>query len=73
MIQGGSYTSPNNYSDQLFDYVGSPLIGTTYNSALFATTVAGTITNVFTDFNNATMTFTVDGVAQTKNIKRLSF
>lgn len=73
LIQGGQWTNSNTYSASLVRATGSPLIGTTYNAALFQGSVAGSITLVFTSATTATMTYTVDGVTQTKSISRQVF
>ena len=44
-----------------------------YNPNAFAARSVGELTLVFSDLNNATMTYTVDGVTQTKQITRLAF
>ena len=73
LINGGSWTNASTYAAQLTHAGGSPLLGVTYNANTFAPTAAGPITIVFTDANSATMTYTVDGVTQTKSISRLQF
>ncbi len=73
LMNGGTWTSASTFTGQVLRATGSPLIGTTYNAAAFNPVTAGPITLVFSDANNATMTYTVDGVTQTKNISRLAF
>lgn len=73
LINGGSWTSPNVFTAPLTRATSSALIGANYNASAYAPTTAGTITLTFTDASNATMSYTVDGVTQTKTISRLAF
>lgn len=73
LINGGTWTSPNVFTAPLTRATGSPLIGATYNPALLNASNVGTVTFTFTDAANATMSYTVDGVTQTKSITRLAF
>ena len=73
LISAGSWTNANTYSAPLTRATGSQLIGATYNAAAFTPVTAGNVTLVFTDANNAQMTYSVDGVSQTKSISRLQF
>ena len=65
--------SANTYSGALYRTTGTPVIGATYNPASLVVTQAGTLSLTFTDANTATMTYTVDGLTQTKAITRLPF
>ena len=56
----------------LFRTVGPPL-GPTFNTNLVQATPAGTVLVIFTDANNAILSYTVDGVSATKPIKRQLF
>ncbi len=69
----GTWTSSNTYSGALYRTHGAPVLGTTFSASSVLATPAGTLTITFTDANNATMTYTVDGVTQTKPITRLPF
>jgi hypothetical protein len=73
LMGGGTWTSATTYRSQLIRATGSPMIGTPYNAAAFNSTPAGPITLTFSDANTATMTYTVDGVTQTKTIFRMQF
>ncbi|MFZ3322835.1 MAG: fibronectin type III domain-containing protein [Usitatibacter sp.] len=65
--------SNNTYSGPLYSTKGTPVIGGTYNAAELVVTPAGTLSITFTDANDATMTYTVNGLTQTKLITRLPF
>lgn len=73
VMNSGSWTSASTYQGNLIRATGSPLLGTSYNSAAFLSVPAGPITINFSDANNASMTYTVDGVTQTKSISRFAF
>jgi chitinase len=65
--------SGNTYSGALYRTRGTPVIGAVYNASALVVLPAGTLTLTFTDANTATMTYTVDGLTQTKAITRLPF
>ncbi len=73
LISGGGWANATTYNAVLTRATGSQLIGATYNAAAFTPVTAGNVTFVFTDANNAQMTYSVDGVTQTKAISRLQF
>lgn len=73
LINGGTWSSSNVFTAPLTRATGSPLVGATYNPAQLNASTAGTVTFTFTDSANASMTYTVDGVTQTKAISRLAF
>lgn len=73
VMNGGTWTSPTIYQGTLITASGSPVLGVPYNAQMFAPATAGTATLNFTDADNAVMTYTVDGVTQTKAISRLRF
>ena len=50
-----------------------PAFGPTFDSTRVHSTDAGTITVNFTDGNNATMSYTVNGVSGSKTITRFVF
>jgi hypothetical protein len=72
LINGG-WTSATTYRGTLTRATGSPMIRTFYDVAAFSPVPAGTITLNFSDASNASMTYNVDGVTQTKPISRLQF
>jgi chitinase len=65
--------SGNTYSGALYRTRGTQVIGAAYNSSALVATPAGTLTLTFTDAATASMTYTVDGLTQTKAITRLPF
>ncbi|MEO8103318.1 MAG: hypothetical protein ABI790_12375 [Betaproteobacteria bacterium] len=71
-VPGGSW-SGTAFTGDLYATTSSSWLGFTYNLAQFATTRVGTMTLDFADQNNATMTYTVNGIVQTKSIVRLPF
>ena len=72
VMPDGSW-SGNTYSGALYSTHGSQVIGAPYDATKLVVTAVGTLTVTFTDTNNATMTYTVNGVTQTKAITRLAF
>ena len=65
--------SGNTYSGALYATKGTPVIGGTYDAALLGVSPVGTMSIAFSDANDATMTYTVNGLTQTKTISRLTF
>lgn len=65
--------SGNTYSGALYSTHGSAVINASYDPSKLTIQEVGTLTLTFTDANTATMTYTVDGVTQTKAITRLPF
>jgi chitinase len=72
VMPDGTWTG-NTYTGALYRTRGTPVVGATYNASALVVTQAGTLTLTFTDANTATMTYTVDGLTQTKPITRLPF
>jgi hypothetical protein len=73
LFNGGSWTTPTTYTAPLYRSTGSPVIGAIYNPSVLSTINAGSVTFSFTGAASGTMTYTVDGVTQTKPIERLVF
>jgi hypothetical protein len=73
VIPGGSWTAANTYSGAAYRVTSSPWLGTVYNPAAFSPQAVGNVTFTFTDINSAVMTYTVDGVTQTKSLVRQPF
>ena len=65
--------SGNTYSGTLYRTHGTPVLGAVYDASALVVTPVGTLSIAFGDPDNATMTYTVDGVTQTKAITRLLF
>ncbi len=73
LFNGGTWTTPTTHTASLFRSTSSPLIGAVYNASFLATVNAGTVTFSFSGASTGTMTYTVDGVTQSKPIERLPF
>jgi hypothetical protein len=73
VIPGGAWTSTNTFTGNAYRTTGSPWLGATYNPGALQSTAAGTVTFTFHDRDNATMSYTVDGVTQNKSITRQPF
>lgn len=73
LINGGSWTTPTKYSAPLYRATSSPLFGAPYNAVAFDPRQVGNISIEFTSGTTAVMTYTVDGVTQSKSIERLIF
>jgi glucose/arabinose dehydrogenase len=61
------------YSGALYTSTSSPWLGVPYNVTQFRPQWVGQLTFNFTDASNATMTYNVNGVTQTKAITRYRF
>jgi hypothetical protein len=72
VMPDGSWNG-NTYSGALYSTHGSPVIGGSYNPASLVVAQVGTLSITFADANTATMSYTVNGVTQTKPLSRLPF
>ena len=72
VASAANLTAPNTYSGQLFRTTG-PAFDQPFNSAPVTVTPVGTATFTFSDRDNGTFAFTVNGVSQTKPITRQVF
>ena len=73
VVPGGTWTATNTFTGTAFRTTGSAWLGVPYNPAALVAQVAGTVTFTFTDRDNAVMSYTVDGVTQSKPITRQPF
>jgi hypothetical protein len=73
VMPGGSFTSANVFTGQVFRTTSSAWLGANYNPAMMAATAVGTLTLTFNDSSNATMRYNVDGSAGSLNIMRQQF
>jgi hypothetical protein len=73
VIPSGNWTAANVYSGTAYRTTGSPWIGTPYNPAALVPQPVGTVTLTFHDANNATMSYSVEGVTQSKSLVRQPF
>jgi CubicO group peptidase (beta-lactamase class C family) len=72
-MPGGTFTSANIFSGALYRTTSSPWLGSLYNAALLNVTPVGNLSLTFSDANNASMGYSVDGVSATNAITRLVF
>ena len=68
-VPGGTW-SGNSFTGSIYSTTSSPWLGTAYDPSRFSATPVGSMTLTFTDQSNALMSYTVNGIAQTKNIVR---
>jgi len=73
VMPGGTWTSTNTYTGALFRTRSAPVLGTTYNPSSLVVTQAGTLTFTFSSANAGSVTYTLDGITQTKPISRQPF
>jgi hypothetical protein len=72
VMAGGTWQGTT-FTGQLYTTTSSPWLGVPYNAAQFRTQSVGTLSFDFRDQDNAKMTYTVNGVTQTKSISRFGF
>ena len=68
-VPGGTWVGTA-FTGDIYSTVSSPWLGVTYNPALFKPTKVGSMTINFSDQASAVMTYTVNGLTQSKNIVR---
>ncbi len=69
VMPGGNWNG-NTYWGPLYRTTSSAWLGTAYDTSLFKVQNAGKMSLTFTDVNQAEMTYTLDGMTQTKKIVR---
>ena len=69
VVPGGTWNGPT-FSGDIYGTNSSPWLGVPYNPAAFAPFKAGSLTLHFADQSNALMTYTINGVTQSKVITR---
>ncbi|MGZ5078342.1 MAG: hypothetical protein ACXWHZ_02215 [Usitatibacter sp.] len=72
VLPSGSWTSGNVYSGPLYATAG-PAFNGSFDPSLVRRTQVGTATLTFSDANNATFAFTVNGVGGVKSITRIPY
>jgi hypothetical protein len=72
VMPSGSWSSPNTYSGTLYTTSG-PRFDVPYDVGRHTITPVGTGTLTFTDANNGTWTYSVNGLTGMKNIRRFEF
>jgi photosystem II stability/assembly factor-like uncharacterized protein len=73
VIPGGSWTAANTFSGQAFRTTGSAWLGVPYNPNALVATPVGSVTFQFTGRDTAIMSYTIEGVTQSKTISRQPF
>lgn len=73
LVMTAPETAPNTYSGTLYGLSGPPFDSVPFNPAQVMPFSVGTGTLTFTDANDGTFAYTVEGVSQTKSITREVF
>jgi hypothetical protein len=73
LVMTAPKTAPNTYSGTLYQTTGPVFNAAPFNPAQVTPTQVGTGTLSFSDANNGTFAYTVNGISQTKNITRQVF
>jgi chitinase len=73
VVPAGNWTAANVYTGTAYRTTGSAWLGAPYDPALLNAQPVGTVTLTFTDLNNGVMSYTIDGVSDSKPITRQSF
>jgi photosystem II stability/assembly factor-like uncharacterized protein len=73
VIPGGTWTAADTFTGQAFRTTGSAWLGVPYDPNALLATPVGTVTFKFTGRDNAIMSYTIEGVTQSKPIARQPF
>ena len=73
VMSKGDKTADNTYTGQLFRTIGPAYNAVPWDKNQVHLTVVGTATFTFTDFDNGTFAYTLNGVSQSKTITRQRF
>jgi hypothetical protein len=73
LVVAATKTAPGVYAGDLYTGTGPPFNAVPFDPGKVVPTKVGTATLTFTDGNDATFAYTVNGVSQTKNITREVF
>ena len=73
VMPGGRFVQPRVYAGPIYRTRGSPWAGRVYDPSRLVLELAGTMTLAFDSESNGYMTYTVDGVEQTRAITRQPF
>jgi hypothetical protein len=73
LVMTAPKTAPNTYSGALYQTTGPAFNAVPFNPMQVTATQVGTGTLSFSDANNGTFAYTVNGISQTKNITRQVF
>ena len=72
-VSGGQWISANVFRGRVTRTSGAAWLGAVYNPAAIHRVDAGEVTLTFSDPSHATMTYSIDGVTQSKPISRFVF
>jgi chitinase len=72
VTSGGGWAGTT-FTSELYSTTSSAWLGVVYNATQFRSQPVGTVSFDFRDQDNAKMTYTVNGVTQTKSISRFAF
>jgi cytochrome c553 len=72
VMPGGTWTTSNIFTGLLYHVTGAPG-NVAFNASAVAVAQVGSATLAFTDANNATFTYTVNGAQVTKSVQRQPF
>jgi hypothetical protein len=72
-VPGGQWTSEAVFTGKAYRASGSAWLGKPYDPSAFHADAAGSVTLSFTDLSHGVMTYTLDGVTQSKPIERQPF
>jgi len=73
LVLSSNKTAPSTYSGSIFTTTGPAFNAVPFNPALVTPTQVGTGTLTFSDANDGTFSYTVNGVTQAKNVTRQVF
>ncbi len=73
VVPGGAWTNASTYTGTAYRTSSSLWIGAAYDKTRLQSNVVGSVTFSFTDRDNAVMTYTIDGITQSKPITRQPF
>ena len=72
-VSGGEWIAANTYRGRAYRASSSAWLGATYDPAAFSSQDVGEVMLTFSDPSHATMTYTIDGVTQAKQVARFLF
>jgi hypothetical protein len=73
VVPDGTWSAANTFTGAAYRVTGSPWIGAAYDPSAMHAQAVGSVTFAFSDIGHAVMTYTIDGVTQSKPITRQPF
>jgi hypothetical protein len=73
VVPDGTWTAANTFTGAAYRVTGSAWIGAAYDPSAMRAQAVGSVTFTFSDIGHGVMTYTIDGVTQSKPITRQSF